>query len=150
MTDCNYLKEKEVPPAKVYVPAKGKEKDIYELIGECSRNLATGPDADLLALFTMNRLFHRPVFFEELRKAGVRDMPQAKQVGIEERQEAKKFLTRAGIKVMDMNLAYYNDDEALTPRFEEILSAMLCDLMSFSNLIRETKQTKLDFTMGGP
>jgi hypothetical protein len=150
LTDYNYLKEKEVPPAKVYVPVKGKEKDIYELVGESARKIASGPDADLLVLFCLCRLFRRPVFFEELRKAGVRDMPSSKQVGIPERQEAKKFIQRAGLKVADINLLYRHDDPALVPQHEEILSLVLCDLMSFSSLVRDTKQTKLDFTQSGP
>lgn len=149
LTDYNYLREKEVPPAKVYVPVKGKEKDIYEMVGEFSRKLETGPDADLLILYSLNRLFKRPVFFEELRKAGVRDMPSNKQVGIE-RQEAKKFIQRAGLKVNDLNLVYRHDDPAMASRYEDLLSMVLCDLMSFSRLVRDTKQTKLDFSEAGP
>lgn len=149
LTDYNYLREREVPPAKVYVPVKGKEKDIYEMVGEFSRKLETGPDADLLVLYSLNRLFKRPVFFEELRRAGVRDMPSNKQVGIE-RQEAKKFIQRAGLKVNDLNLVYRHDDPAMASRYEDLLSMVLCDLMSFSRLVRDTKQTKLDFSEAGP
>ncbi len=150
LTDYNYLKEKEVPPAKVYVPVKGKEKDIYEVIGEFCRKIESGPDADLLILFSLNRLFRRPVFFEELRKAGVRDMPSSKQVGVQERQEAKKFIQRAGLKVSDMNLVYLHDDPSLVPKYEELLAMVLCDLMSFSSLVRDTKQMKLDLSQAGP
>lgn len=150
LTDYNYLKEKEVPPAKVYISVKGKEKDIYEMVGEFSRRLESGPDADLLILYSLNRLFRRPVFFEELRKAGVRDMPSTRQVDIEERQEAKKFIQRAGLKVGDLNLAYRNDDPEMVSRYEDLLSMILCDLMSFSRLVRDTKQTKLDFSLTGP
>jgi hypothetical protein len=46
LTDYNYLKEKMVPPAKVYVPVKGRDKDIYEVVGDFSRSLG-GPDVDL-------------------------------------------------------------------------------------------------------
>lgn len=143
LTEYNYLKEKEVPPAKVYIPVKGRDKDVYEVVGDFSRDMI-GVDADLLILFTLNRLFHRPVFFEELRKAGIRDMLPGTQVNYEERQEAKKLLQKAGIKIQDMNLAYYYDDPAMLPRFEELLAAILCNNLGFSNLIRETKQTRLD------
>jgi hypothetical protein len=148
LTDNNYLKEKDVPPAKVYIPIKGKDKDVYEIIGDGARKMTSGPDSDMLTLYTLYRLFHRPIFFEELRKAGVRDMPPAMQVSNEERQDVKKFLQRAGIKLLDVNLAYVHDDPALLPKFEELLSSILCDLLGFSNLIRETKQTKLDFGIG--
>jgi hypothetical protein len=89
-------------------------------------------------------LFRRPVFFDELRRAGVRDMPVSKQVAVEERQEARKYLQRANIKIIEVNLAYFTDDPELVPMFEELLSVALCDLLSFSNLVRDTKQTKLD------
>lgn len=150
LTDYNYLKEKEVPPAKVYIPVKGKDKDVYEVIGEFCRRIEMGPEADILILYSLNRLFRRPVFFEELRKAGVREMPASKQVGLQERQEAKKFVQRANLKVSDLNLLYQHDDPALAPRYEDLLSMVLCDLMSFSSLVRDTKQTKLDFGQPGP
>ena len=34
MTDLNILKEKDVPPAKIYTPVKGKERDIYLKVAE--------------------------------------------------------------------------------------------------------------------
>lgn len=77
-------------------------------------------------------------------------MPSSKQVGVQERQEARKFVQRAGIKVADLNLVYLHEDPSLVPRFEELLSMMLSDLLSFSSLIRDTKQTKLDLTLAGP
>jgi len=149
LTDYNYLKERDVPPAKVYVPIKGKEKDVYELVGEYSRRLCSGTDADLLVLFTLNRLFRRPIFFEELKRAGVRDLPPAKQVGPEERQEVRKFLQKAGIKILDATIAFVHDDPGLNQRCNELLGLMITDLLGFSNLIRETKQTKLDLERAG-
>jgi hypothetical protein len=148
LTDNNYLKEKDVPPSKVYILGKGKDKDVYEIVGDGARKISSGPDADLLILYTLYRLFHRPIFFEELRRAGVRDMPPVMQVSNEEKQDVKKFLQRAGIKILDVNLAYVHDDPNLSSKFEDLLSAILCDLLGFSNLIRETKQTKLDFSVG--
>jgi hypothetical protein len=149
LTDYNYLREKEVPPAKVYVPVKGKEKDVYEVVGECSRRLSTGAEADLLVLLTLGRLFHRPIFFEELKRAGVRDPPPAQQASGEERQEVKKVLQKAGIKALDSNLAYVHEDPALNEKYDELLSMMICELLGFSNLVRETKQTKLNISPVG-
>ena len=39
LTDLKMLKEKNVPPAKIYIPIKGKEQDIYQMIGEKAREL---------------------------------------------------------------------------------------------------------------
>jgi hypothetical protein len=74
----------------------------------------------------------------------VRDPPAAQQASGEERQEVKKFLQKAGIKVLDSNLAYVHEDAALNEKYDELLSMMICELLGFSNLVRETKQTKLN------
>jgi hypothetical protein len=149
LTDYNYLREREIPPAKVYVPVKGKEKDIYDYVGETSRRLCSGVDADLLVLFTLERIFHRPIFFDELRRAGVRDPPPAKQAEPEERQEVRRFLQKGGVKILDGSLAYVHEDPALEGKFNELVLIMLCDLLGYTNLIKETKQTKLDFGQPG-
>jgi hypothetical protein len=148
LTDYNYLKEKEVPPAKVYVPVKGREKDVYEVVGDCSRKLSTGVDADLLVLFTLVNLFHRPIFFEELKRAGVRDAPPAKQATNNERLESRRVLMRTGMKVPDSSIAYVHDDPALEQKHEELLGMMVCELLGCSNLIRETTQTRLALDQG--
>jgi hypothetical protein len=149
LTDYNYLREKEVPPAKVYVPVKGKEKDVYDYVGEASRKLCSGVEADLLVLYSLGRLFHRPIFFDELKRAGVRDPPPAKQAGPEERQEVKKFLQKAGVKVLDGSLAYVHEDTALNEKFNELMVLLLCEQLECANLVKETKQTKLNLSQTG-
>ncbi|HPP45052.1 MAG TPA: hypothetical protein PK446_04615, partial [Methanomassiliicoccaceae archaeon] len=74
LTDLNELKEKEVPPAKIYIPVRAKDKDVYELVGQHARSICSGDEADRLILYALNRLFKRPVFQEELKHAGVRNM----------------------------------------------------------------------------
>ena len=143
LTDMNELREKEVPPAKIYVPIRGKEQDIYEIIGEHSRNVCSGHDADLLILYALNKLFKRPVFLDELRHAGVRNPPDARQVEGDEKEEARRILSRAKLKVPDSNPAYVADAPAKQSHFEDLLSQIICDKFDFSFLIRETKQTKL-------
>ena len=145
LTDMNVLREKEIPPAKVYVPVKGKDKDIYEVVGERARELCTGPEADLLILYTLNKLFHRPVFLDELKRCGTRDPPNAPQVSGDVKNEARKMLLKAKWKIQDTNPAYFVDDPAIQTQYEEMLTLIVTDLLDFSYLIMGTKQTKLAF-----
>ena len=70
MTDLNILKEKDVPPAKIYTPVKGKERDIYLKIAEEAKLIRGDRSADL-TLYVLFKLFRRPIFKEELERAGV-------------------------------------------------------------------------------
>jgi len=143
LTDMNELREKEVPPAKIYIPVKAKQKDVYEVVGERARGLCDGRDADLLILYTLNRLFKRPVFLDELRRAGVRDPPDARQATSDERSEAKKVLLRVKWKVPDTSPAYVADAPADPSKFEELLCIIACEALDFAPLVLETKQTRL-------
>ncbi|WP_019176930.1 hypothetical protein [Methanomassiliicoccus luminyensis] len=142
LTDLNILKEKDVPPAKVYVPARPKEKDVYEIIGDGSRKVAGGTEADKLALYALGKLFRRPIFIDELRRAGVRD-PVGRQASPEERADAKKTLQKSGMKVPDSSPAFVAEDNGAPGKFEDLLSATIIELLDVSFLVRETKQTKL-------
>ncbi|HVO77887.1 MAG TPA: hypothetical protein VMS79_03355 [Methanomassiliicoccales archaeon] len=146
MTDLGVVREKEVPPSKVYAPVKGREGDIYKTIGEGARGVAADEDmAERLILFSLCRLFHRPIFQEELGRAGVDAGPIGKAATKEERQEAKLLLTRSGFKIPDSSKAYVLDDPDLESKYSELLARILATEHDLAYLIRETKQTKLSF-----
>ncbi|MDR0335119.1 MAG: hypothetical protein LBH69_04460, partial [Methanomassiliicoccaceae archaeon] len=69
LTDMGYLKEREIPPSKIYQISKALPDSIYEMVGKASRKVTNDPD-DLI-LFTLFKLFKRPVFESELKAAGV-------------------------------------------------------------------------------
>ncbi len=142
LTDLNILKEKEVPPSKVYIPVKGKEKDVYEIIGEKVRQMVPPEEADDLILFSLSRMCKRPIFIDELRKAGVKGQPSGRQVSPEERQEAKRVLMRAGFKIPENNAAYLPTKE-MDAQYQELLGSMVTDYLEMAYLVRETKQLKL-------
>ncbi len=143
LTDLNILKEKEVPPAKVYVPIKGKEKDVYEVIGERARQMVPPEEADELILFALSRICRRPIFADELKKAGLKGQPPGRQADAEERQEAKRVLARAGSKVPDSSIAYLSTKD-MSAEYQEMLGSMLVDYLEMAYLVRETKQLRLD------
>jgi len=143
LTDMNELKEKEIPPAKIYVPVRAKEKDIYEVVREHSGTICSGADADLLTLYALNRLFKRAVFTEELQHAGMKNIPPGRVVEGDERNEAKKVLLRLKWKVPDTSIAYVADSPPTPESFENLLCAIVCEKFDFAALIMESKQTKL-------
>jgi hypothetical protein len=145
MTDLNVLREREVPPSKIYVPVKGRERDIYEMIGSKAREMF-GEDehSDAVILFTLNRLFKRPIFFDELIKAGAKT-PAGREATKEERQEAKLALTKSGYRIPDSSKAYLVEDETLEREYLDLLTRILIESFDAGVLVKETKQTRLSF-----
>jgi hypothetical protein len=145
MTDLNVLKEKEVPPSKIYVPVKGKSRDIYELIGEKVRQVfGEGEKSDMMILFTLVKTFKRPIFADELAKAGLKNAV-GREVSKEERQEAKQVLLKSGFKVPDSLKAYSIEALELERDYSELIARVLIEVLDAGYLIRETKQTRLTF-----
>ena len=143
LTDLNELKEKEVPPAKIYIPAKAKEKDVYELVGEHARNISSGNDADHLIVYALYRLFKRPVFFEELKHAGVKNPGNFRLAEGDERNEAMRILRRLKWKVPETSPAYVADPPEDAMLLENLLCNILCEKLDYAALVSESKQTKL-------
>jgi hypothetical protein len=142
LADQHVLKEKDVPPAKIYIPVKGRQKDIYDVINEAAHNLAEGRRAEELSLYAMWRLFKRPIFAEELVRAGISE-PRGRQATQEERQEAKKVLIRSGFKIPDSSRAYVPEANDLGADYQTLLETIVASQLDISYLVRETKQTKL-------
>jgi hypothetical protein len=144
LTDLNVLREKEVPPAKIYVPAKGADKDIYQVVGDKARQMLPEPDkADALTLFALGRLFKRPVFQEELVRAGVNGQPAGRQATKEERQEAKNILVKVGFKIPDSSRAFIIDSLGMEAQYIELMTDIIVEAFDIAYLVRETRQTKL-------
>ena len=143
LTDQHVLKEKDVPPAKIYMPIKGRQKDIYDVINEAAHNLAEGRRAEELSLYAMWRLFKRPIFADELARAGVSGETRGRQATQEERQEAKKVLIRSGFKIPDSSRAYVPEANDLGADYQTLLETIVAAQLDISYLVRETKQIKL-------
>ena len=48
MTDMNILREREVPPSKIYQPIRSLPESIYESVGKSCRKLSQDPDELIL------------------------------------------------------------------------------------------------------
>ncbi len=143
LSDMNVLKEKDVPPAKIYTPIKGKERDIYLRVAEQSKIMALDKYPDL-TLYALYKLFKRPIFKEELERAGVFEFSPGVQAKEEEIADARKFMQKTGFKIPTSSKAYVPASEELESTFQNLLVQILINDSECSYLVKETKQAKLD------
>ncbi len=142
MTDLNVLREKEVPPAKIYTPVWGKERDIYLKLAEQAKVIVGDRYAEL-TLYALNKLFRRPIFKEELERAGIWEASPGVQARDEEIAETRKFMLKAGFKIPTSSKAYVPLNDDLNETFQGMLIQLIIDDSEVNYLVRETKQTKL-------
>ncbi|MHC1680586.1 MAG: hypothetical protein AB9860_04980 [Methanomassiliicoccales archaeon] len=143
LSDMNVLKEKDVPPAKIYTPVKGKERDIYLRVAEQSKILALDKYPEL-TLYTLYKLFKRPIFKEELERAGIFEFSPGIQAKEDAIADARKFMQKTGFKIPTSSKAYVPLNEELESMFQNLLVQMLINDSECSYLVKETKQAKLD------
>jgi hypothetical protein len=143
LADAGMLREKKIPPAKVYIASAHRQANLYEMVGERCRELAADEPAQTrLAVATLQRLFRRPIFLRELRECGFARAVDAPAVGKEEREEARHSLTKLGLQIPTNEPAYRVEE-----RRNELRDAILCDIIverfSLTPLVLDTKQMKL-------
>lgn len=143
LSDMNVLKEKDVPPAKIYTPVKGRERDIYLKVTEQARMLAPEKYPEL-TLYTLFKLFKRPIFKEELERAGIFEFSPGVQAREDEIADARKFMQKTGFKIPTSSKAYVPLTADLEPIFQNLLVQMLVGDSECSYLVKETKQAKLE------
>ncbi len=143
LSDVGMLREKEIPPAKVYTASAHREKNLYELVGErCRDAVPDEPAQARLAVAVLQKLFRRPVFLREIRECGFAGAADASAAPREEREEARRALTKLGLQIPTNEPAYRVDD-----RRNDLRDLILCDLLverfGLSTLVVDTKQMKL-------
>lgn len=143
LADVGMLREKEIPPAKVYTASAHREENLYEMIGERCREAASDQPAQTrLAVATLQRLFRRPVFLRELRECGFAGAVDAPSVAKEEREEARRALAKLGLQIPTNEPAYRVEE-----RRNDARDAILCDIIvqrfGLATLVLDTKQMKL-------
>ncbi len=143
LADVGVLREKEIPPAKVYTASAHREENLYEMVGDRCRDAAADEPAQTrLAVATLQRLFRRPVFLRELRECGFAGAVDAPAVPKEEREETRRALAKLGLQIPTNEPAYRVEE-----RRNETRDAILCDLIvqrfGLATLVLDTKQMKL-------
>ena len=146
LEDMRVLNAKEIPPSRVYGVPTGGEMGLYETVGALAMSTSKDPsEASKLAVYTLQKLFRRPVFREELRRAGFEDEISAERIIGEERNEVKRALAKKGHAVPDSDPAFRVSlaDEGLEVMCREVLASALLSRFKAHSLVIETKQTKL-------
>lgn len=138
LTDQGILREREIPPSKIYQPVKQVQESIYEAVSRSCRNLSN--DADELILYVLNRLFKRPIFESELRDAGV-TRPIGRVASDHDINESRKVLKRAGNIGISQKAVF--PDKQFPEKYYEVLADMAIETRGSRHLVMETRQTKL-------
>lgn len=143
LSDVGMLREKEIPPAKVYTASAHREQNLYELVGELSlRDTADESAHARLAVAVLQKVLRRPIFLRELRECGLAGAIDAPAVGRDEREETRRALLKLGLEIPSNEPAYRVDD-----RRNEARDALLCELIvrrfGLASLVLDTKQMKL-------
>jgi DNA-binding HxlR family transcriptional regulator len=143
LAESGVLKEKDIPPSKVYSLASPRMQDIYESIGERLQELEPRRSRrSRMGVFVLQRLFRRPVFYEELKRCGLGPPKKFCSVGAEEKAEARKVLENAGMAVGPSEPCYLVSED-FSSEVHDLLSDELVDRAGLKGLRLETKQVKL-------
>jgi len=150
LVDTGYLKEHEIKPSKVYsIRSPREKKNIYEIIGEEVKNITDLPNEQAkLCIYTLQRLFHRPIFLEEIKKCKIEinEKIDAEKVEGEERGQARKLLSKTLLKLPFNDPAYIikgKIDEYEKLRVD-ILQNIIISEFNLSRFSMKSKQVKLD------
>jgi len=147
MEEMGILSSRDFPPSRVYSVSLSAEKDIYEAVKLASANMQEINQAKRqeIILYFFQKLFKRPVFQEELLRAGCQADPEAFAVRVsnEERAELKKVLARKDIKIPMKDQAFVLHDPKYDQEFDILLQQLVLDRYKVQGLAIDTKQTKL-------
>ena len=143
LADVGILREKDIPPAKVYTTSTHRDRNLYELVGERCRGASSDERAQTrLAIAVLQRLFRRPIFLRELRECGIAGTVDATLAPKDEREEARRAYAKMGLQIPTNEPAYLVDDRRNEVR-DTIVSDLLVDRFGMSALVLDTKQTRL-------
>jgi len=148
LADVGILKEQDIKPSKVYsIRSKTRKKSIYEMVGEVVKELTESKTLQAkIAIYVLQKLFHRPIFLEELKRCRI-DITSidAQKVGGEERLQARKLLSRNAIKLPDRDPAYIVEEKEEYERLkDEVLERIVISMFGANRLVLKGKQIKLD------
>lgn len=143
LADIGILREKDIPPAKVYTSSSHRDRNLYELVGERCRHASPDERVQIrLAVAVLQRLFRRPVFLRELRECGFGAAIDAPPAPRDEREEARRSMLKLGVPVPTNEPAYLVEDRRNDVR-DAVISDLLVERFGMSSLVLETKQTRL-------
>jgi len=143
LADIGVLREKDIPPAKVYTTSAHRDANLYELVGaRCREVVKEETDQARLAVGILQKLFHRPIFLREIRECGFSGAVDVPPAAREERDEARRGLVKLGLQI-PTNEPAYSVQERKNEIRDEILCELIVDRFGMGTLVLGTKQMKL-------
>lgn len=143
LADCGILREKHIPPAKVYTTSAHRESNLYEMIGErCREGGKEESDHVRMAVAVLQKVFRRPVFLRELRECGFTGPVDAPLAPREDREEARRGLAKLGLTLPTNEPAYMVPERRNDAR-DAILCSIVVERFGMASLVLETRQMKL-------
>lgn len=143
LADVGVLREREIPPAKVYAASTHRERNLYETLGDRCRSASTDERVQLrLAVATLQKIFRRPIFLTELREAGFSGAIDVAPAPKDEKEEARRTLAKLGLEVAESEPAYAVEGRRNDVR-DEIILDILVERFGLHSLVVGTRQTRL-------
>jgi DNA-binding HxlR family transcriptional regulator len=144
LADVGILKEKEIPPSKVYTTTANLEKTIYEVIGEKCKTLKI-PDEEKtrVAAYILQKLFKRPIFLQEITLCGLDGGIVGTKTGPEEKEDLRNQLIKTGLMIPKDDPAYVIEDR-YEEEFEKVILTVILESYEALQLIVDTRQVRLD------
>jgi len=144
LTDMGLLRERDIPPSKIYTTSAYRGQNLYEAIGEQCRALEPDERRQArLAIAVLQRLFRRPVFLREIKECGFGAQVDALQASKEEREEARKMLLKIGIQLPTNEPAYYLKERKDQSK-EDVLASVVLQKFEATGLVQATRQVSLE------
>ncbi len=141
LSDMQIVKEKDIPPSKVYTPINSHDDNVYSRAYQAAKETCADPDKRTLQM--LHSLLRRPVFESELRLAGV-DIIKGKKIEPEHLMELRTSMPkRLKMRFHATDSAYMPDEEMSLEDYARALEAMTSSLTQSRHLVLDTKQSKL-------
>lgn len=143
LADVGMLREKKIPPSKVYTTSAHRSPNLYEALGEAVRQEEKDPARGTrLCVAVLQKIFHRPVFLRELRECGFDAVGDVAAAPKELVDEARRVLATQGLKIPANEPAYGVEDRKNEAR-DAILTFLLADRYGMRDQVLVTRQAKL-------
>jgi len=137
------LREKEIPPAKVYTTSVHRARNLYESVGDHVRALEPDPvKGSRLCVAVLQRLFRRPIFLRELGECGYEAMGEMHAAPKESREEVRKTLGTLGLKIPS-NEPAYSVEERRNELRDTIIQEVLIERFGMKDMVQATTQARL-------
>jgi len=151
MADVGLLEEREIPPAKVYaLKPTHAPPTLYDAIARRVRDLGLPePEATKLIVQVLFDLFHRPIFREELRRAGFEGAAGLRDASAEDRQTARRLFAKSPLRLPFNDPAYLpsniatDEGQRLRDAARGVLASIVLHEFHAAGLAQGTKQATL-------